>query len=336
MADRPKDESEREGKKLRVVPSEPKVPEDFEPEDFAPEDFGSDAEEVVMLRRREKRLAAQNPKDYPWTRRIVGFVIIAAAFIYGWKNLNRRSDELVRQHARETSLATKLPGTSETPANSVEKVDATESNTPTNKVGVQVVEYAKLDPKTMTTIAECTKGVNAFRQLDVGAKAAASGQATLESVFAPVMIETAGKARRSVALQNVRIRTKSGEEWRLHASPRTQGGQLYLKLFRVAPDGLPEPMAFPEEIKDLADAKLSDDAIHRFLKFSEVPGQAIEVERHESWSYPDKAGAQLILSDNQIFDIQVFMRDRFLACNRGARSGQPNVTCQCVDRGHGG
>jgi hypothetical protein len=325
VADRPKDESERDERKLRAVPDQPDVPEDF----------GSDAEEVVMLRRREKRLAAQQSKDYPWTRRILGFGIIAAAFFYGWKSLNHRTDEMVRQHDRENLIATKLPPSITATPSSVPKIDAKDSNAPTNIMIQEPLEKAKLDPKTMTTIAECTKGVDAFRLLDVGPRASASGESTLESVFSPVMLEQKSRARRSVALQNVRIRTKSGEEWRLHASPRTQGGQLFLKLFRVAQDGLPEAMPFPDEIKDLADARLSDEAVNRFLQFSETPGHAIEVERHEAWSYPDKAGLQLILSDNLIFDIQVFMRERFLACSRGAKAGVPSVTCQCVERGHG-
>lgn len=324
MADRPKDENERKERNLRAVPNQ----------SDAPEDFGSEAEEVVLLPRREQRLKAQNPKDYPWTRRFVGFAIIAAAFIFGWKSLNRRTEELVRQHARESWTVSVPPASVDQTAIAGKPSDLKDSNSTGTKTH-RSLELAKLDPKTMTTISECTKGVNAFRQLDVGPVAAAGGQATLESVFAPVLKEVKGQARRVVALQNVRIRTKNGEEWRLHASPQTQGGQLFLKLFRVAQDGLPESVEFPEEIKDLAGARLTDEAVHRFLSQSEHPGQAIEIERHEAWSYPEKVGAQLILSDDQIFDIQVFMRDRFLACNRGIKAGMPTVTCQCVERGHG-
>ncbi len=340
--DRPDDGSKNTGRRLTVVPN------DSAKHEMPPDQLTDAADvDVVFVRRREKRRAALKSRDYPWLRRFIGLGIIVGVFAYGWKTLDSRSEELRRQRARETRMAMRTAPPAGASLGAVETqsgalADATSAGGPppptlNQPLGAGPVDFerdeAVLDPKTMTTIGECTKGENAFRALDVGAKAAARGDATLESVFKPTLIEAKGRARRTVSLQNVRIRLKNGEELRLHGSPKTQSGQLYLTLFRVAADGLPEPAEFPEELKDLTDAPLSDEAVNRFLSLSETPGRALEIERHEAWSFTERAGAQLIVSGDQIFDIQVFMRERFLACSRGMKAGVPSVTCQCVERG---
>lgn len=333
MASDPPDDQDQQGKKskkplekgnpkLRVLPTALDL--------IDPENPGAEDEEVVLVRRIDKRLAARE-KDFPWVRRVLGFSVIALAFYLGWTMLNRKSEEILRIHAqqkkeearRDANYAAAHPS----PSASSEPILKPILN------GRDLVPSVALDGPTVAAIAECTKGVNAFRQLDLDPAKAAKGEATLETVMAPAFIESRGSARRTVNLQNIRIRAKNGEEWRLHASPKTQNGQLYLKLFRVASDGLPEEIPFPDSLKDLSESKLSDEAVQRFLQESNRPGEAIEIERHEAWSYPEKAGAQVILSDGKIFDLQVFMRDRFLACNRGSKAGEATISCKCVERG---
>ncbi len=293
---------------------------------------GSEEEDIVLQRRIDRRLEANAKSDYPWLRRIVGFAIIAAAFFYGWQMLNRQGVEVVKQREQEVANKTIAPetaGPSATPA----AVNPSK-NGMTASIATELADLppAKLDGSTLNTISECTKGANAFRLLDFNKKAIADGDATLESVFKPVLKAQSGIAKRTVQLQNVRIRTKKGEELRLHAVPKTQSGQLYLKLFRVADDGLPEEAEFPDAIKNLRDQPLSDHAVTEFLQISETPGRAIEVERHESWSFTEKAGAQVIWSNDQIFQLQVFMRSKFMSCSHGVRAGSASMNCKCIVR----
>lgn len=300
--------------------------------------ISSEGEDVVLVRRIDRRLEARAKSDRPWLRRIVGLLIIGAAFYYGWKILNRKSEEIIKFHAernrqllsQEQTLEAVAAATNrETPAPASEKPGPIST-------GPDLSLPVPLDAATVTTISECTKRVNAFRQIDLDPTKITNGEATIESIFSPVFnpdpARNATRSRRTVNLQNVRIRTKTGEELRLHAAPKTQTGRLYLKLFRVANDGLPEEIAFPAAIKDLDGQPLSETAVTRFLMLSENPGRALEVERHESWSYPEKAGAQVIWSGDRIYDMQVFMPDKFLACSRGDRAGQPTMNCKCVDR----
>lgn len=318
MADKPKDES-KDRRNLRVVSAEDKQIE-----------LPPDVDEVeILVRRIDKKLEEQNKGDLPWVRRIVGFLIIGAAFYFGWKMLDDRAQDLAK-HTKPPGLSPvgESPGTTKSDSildQSSPAMATLEEVTP--------LAPAPLDAATVTMISECTKGVNAFRMLDLDREKTTKGEATLESIFQPVFLEKAGSVRRTKLLQNVRIRAKNGEEWRLHASPQKQNGALSLQLFRVANDGLPEKIQFPDELKDLENAPLTDEAVKRFLGEAQVPGRAIEIERHEAWSYPDRAGAQLIWSDDMIFDIQVFMRDRFLACNRGLKAGAPQVLCKCVSHG---
>lgn len=287
-------------------------------------------EEEVLVRRIDRRLEPK--RDYPWLRRIIGFTIIASAFFFGWKSLNRQTDAILKYRAQNQALH---PQGTATPAPL--KQDDTKKQNVSGMTAPIATEYgvdmpAPLDGPTLNTISECTKGANAFRNLNFDREKIASGDATLETVFTPVFVATKGQSKRTVQLQNVRIRTKTGEELRLHGSPQTQNGLLYLKLFKVLDDGLPAEADFPEAIKDLKDQPLSDYAISRFLLLSETPGRALEVERHEAWSYPEKAGAQVIWSGDRIFELQVFMRGKFLACSRGMKSNLPNISCKCVDR----
>ncbi len=302
-------------------------------------DAGHDAENItaddenapVFVRRLEKRLENARKGDRPWIRRIVGGLVILLTFYIGWRMLDAQREAIAAHLKKRAAQEARMNGgtgsvTSTTPSAPV----------PTPAVILKpVVENTPvsvpLTAETLDQIAECTKGSNPFRQLHL--KADAQNPATLESVFAPVLIsERNGVARSSLNLQNVRMRVKGGEEWRLHAAPKTQNGALHMKLFRVAPDGLPEEIPFPPELADLADQPVNESAIARFLTLSVTPGQAIEIERHESWSFPEKAGAQVIWSGNQMFDLQVFMKEKFLACSRGAKAGEPQVICKCIDR----
>lgn len=294
---------------------------------------GSEEEEVVLQRRIDRRLEANAKSDFPWLRRIVGLAIIAAAFFYGWRMLNSQSAEIVKHRVQE--VANQMPAPEPTPEPLATPPSVNPSkNGMTAPIATELADLqpAKLDGSTLNTIVECTKGAHAFRLLDLDKQTIADGSASLESLFKPVLVPQSGVAKRSVQLQNVRIRLKNGDELRLHAAPKTQSGQLHLKLFRVADDGLPEEFEFPDAIKDLKDQPLSDHAVTKFLQLSETPGRAIEVERHETWSFPEKAGAQVIWSNDQIYELQVFMRNKFMSCSHGVRAGVASMNCKCIDR----
>lgn len=281
----------------------------------------------VFVRRLDRRLAKAREGDRPWLRRAVGLLVIVIAFYVGWRMMDRETDEIIRhvktQYHRPSEPTGRVGGSdtsSTAPTPSVILKPAVES----------LPDLVPLTGETLNQIADCTKGVNAFRRLAL--KTETTSPATLESVFFPVLVSEPGVARSTVNLQNVRMRSKNGEEWRLHAAPKTQDGKLHMKFFRVASDGLPEELPFPESLQDLADQPINEAAIARFLSLAATPGQAIEIERHEAWSFPETAGAQVIWSGSQIMDLQVFMKDRFLACARGSKAGEPQVICKCVDR----
>lgn len=292
-----------------------------------------DSGDEVIVRRIDKRLAKRDETDLPWLRRIVGFAIIIGAFWYGWTMMNQKSAELIQQTKREAALSRVSPttDTSKTSSSLIPLPGPQDSKAPPEKSPPAVAVL--LDPQSLTTISECTKGVNAFRGLDLNASVAASGTASLESVLKPVLVARKGLVRRSIQLQNIRIKTKTGEELRLHAAPKTQGGDLYMSLFRVAGDGLPEEVPFPKELAELKEKKVDEASIAKFLTLSETPGHALAIERHEAWSFPEKNGLQIIFGDDLIYDLQVFMPDRFLACSRGVRADAPAVICKCVQRG---
>lgn len=288
-----------------------------------------DSGDEVIVRRIDKRLAKREETDLPWVRRIVGFAIIIGAFWYGWTMMNQKSAKLIQQTKREAALSRVSP-TTDTSQSSTSLLPLDSKSPPEKPPAATAV---LLDQQNLTLISECTKGVNAFRGLDLNASVAAAGTASLESVLKPVLVMRKGLVRRSVQLQNIRIKTKTGDELRLHAAPRTQGGDLYMSLFRVAGDGLPEEIPFPKELTDLKDKKFDELSLAKFLTLSETPGHALAVERHEAWSFPEKSGLQIIFNDNLIYDLQVFMPERFLACSRGVRGDAPTVICKCVERG---
>ena len=103
-----------------------------------------------------------------------------------------------------------------------------------------------------------------------------------------------------------------------------------MQLFRVASDGLPEEIEFPDDLKDLKTSTLTDAAVARFLKHANPPGTALEVERHEAWSFQKGAGAQVISVNGAILDLQVYAKGKFLACNREMKLA--TVLCKCIDR----
>lgn len=314
--------------------------------DFDRDPDHDSAEDEIIVRRIDERLARRDQSDLPWLRRIVGASIIVGAFWYGWTELNRKSDEIVQRTKREAarkliavpegkSAAGVFSGIS--PESKLGQAVSTNVSANASEVSdlappLESKPSVFLSPESLTTISKCTKGVPAFRRMDLGG--ATSGGSSLESVFKPVLTTASGRARRSVQLQNLRIRTKAGEELRLHASPKTQKGELYLSLFRVAKDGLPEEIPFPPEIADLSGQKVDDAKIAKFLSLSELPGRALAIERHEAWSFPENVGLQIISSDDQIYDLQAFMPNRFLACSRGLSAGLATVNCKCVERGN--
>lgn len=335
-----KNGSDQDKPKLRSVPRDTidKTLEEISEEigDTNTQPTSPDEGAPVFVRRLEKRLAKSAASDRPWLRRVVGFAVIAFALFLGWRMMDSKSEEHLRHMKRQQARqAREDAGRAALPA------ELRPAPVPTPAVVLKPVVESMPAPvpltgETLNQIADCTKGVNAFRQLEL--KPEANKPATLESVFAPVFIlennhsEKNRIARSNLNLQNVRMRTKSGEEWRLHASPKTQNGTLHMKLFRVAPDGLPEEISFPPELQDLADQPINEAAIARFLSLSATPGQALEIERHESWSFPEKAGAQVIWSGDQMFDLQVFMKEKFLACARGEKAGDSQIICKCIDR----
>ncbi|MDX9731969.1 MAG: hypothetical protein RBT63_09375, partial [Bdellovibrionales bacterium] len=211
--------------------------------DLGPEQLGPEPEEVVLERRIDRRLAQQQAGDWPWVRRLVGLIIIVGAFVLGWRMLAERSAEVIRLSERSKAVVPPLSGaiadtTGET--SEVIQVDSTPQDThdhgDANVLGRVVspvrMERAILDSREANTIADCTKGQDAFRQIDLNAGTIAAGQATLETVFAPVVSSnrtvntelSSGRAKRTLQMQNVRILDAKGQELRLHAAPRTQDG----------------------------------------------------------------------------------------------------------------
>lgn len=281
-------------------------------------------EDVVIDRRIDKRLRNLEATDRPWLRRIVGSLIILISAYAGWKMMGARTEEVKREMVRlQGQIPAPTPATSSSPTLNA----ASESKTQAF-ARAQVEGGALVDTEAANTISECTKGVDAFRNLKLDAASVATGQLSLEQVFSPVLREERGLAKRVTSLENIHIRTRDGKELRLHITPRDQKGRLYAQLFRVADDGLPEEMDFPETLVDLKTNPITKDLRFKFLQLADPPGVPLETERHESWSFADKSGAQLIVANDFIFDMQVFTKDRFLACVRA----QGKSVCKCVDK----
>lgn len=289
-------------------------------------------EDVVLERRIDKRLRRIEETDMPWTRRVVGGAIIALALFLGWRMMVNRAAHEIERVAEEKGHHRLPEATSATdPATNQTASLQAEVATGNSAEKAVAVDLAVVDQATLETISECTKGDDAFRLLKTRPNDFSEAQpATLENAFAPIFDAKAQKTKRQLSLQNVKIMTATGEEWRLHAATETQKGKLGLKLFRVAGDGLPEEIDFPADLQDLKGATLTDEAVARFLKHANPPGEALEVERHEAWSFQKGAGAQVISVNGAILDLQVYAKGKFLACNREMKNA--SVLCKCIDR----
>lgn len=280
--------------------------------------------DVVIERRIDRRLRELETGDRPWLRRFVGAFIILASVYFGWEMMGSRVDQVQEEVTR---LKVQIPAPTPAPKPSV---GLAESQTKNSEPGLSDLATggALIDVQTATTIAECTKGVDAFRLLNLDANAVSKGALTLEQTFSTVLKEERGRVKRTTTLENIRVRTRDGRELRLHITPRDQKGRLFAQLFQVADDGLPEEIDFPAALSDLKTEPISNQMRLQFLQLADPPGVPIETERHESWSFADKSGVQLIVANDFIFDIQVFTKDRFLAC---ARANGKSV-CKCVDK----
>lgn len=283
-------------------------------------------EEIVLERRIERRLRELETSDRPWLRRIVGSLIIVLSIYVGWKLMGSRI-----QHVQEevTRLRDQIPAPTPAPKPS-DGLASPQGPTvaPAPELADLATGGARLDVDAATTISECTNGVDAFRLLNLDAGQIAQGTLTLEQAFAPVLKEERGRVKRTTTLENIRIRTRDGRELRLHVTPRDQKGRLFAQLFQVASDGLPEEVEFPTSLASLKTNPITNEMRLQFLQFADPPGVPVETERHESWSFADKSGVQLIVSNDFIFDMQVFTKDRFLACVRA----NGRSVCKCIDK----
>lgn len=285
-----------------------------------------DGEVVVFERRLEKRLRAIHETDRPWLRKVLGVLIILGTFYLGMKSIANRAKEDKARY-EESMRARGLDP--HAPAPPEEKLAADEPR-PTPKPLIAVV-----NDEALALIGDCTKASDGFRLLALRQKA--DSPMTLDSVFAPVLAKSAG-ARQQLTLQNVKIKTKRGAEWRLHAAPQGESGDLKLQLFHLADDGLPEALEpgmadFPFGLEPLIGAKLTSASVEKFLAFADPPGVASEIERRESWSLAGGAGIQIVRLNGHIVDLQAQARGKFLACTQEARPravDEPQVLCKCI------
>lgn len=259
----------------------------------------------VIERRADRRRRLMEQADSPMLRRIVGGAIIAATLYYGL--FGTRSFE--RRNSRKAPGAEAADQLKQ-PVLTLPNLSLKPTSTPIDNIGLYE-KLNQLSPETIATISDCTKGVDSLRLIDLKA-------ANLDQVFAPTLPKN-----RRLELQNVRIHVPSGKEWRLHANPEGQAGELRFKLFQVAQDGLPESIPFPPELHDLAGAKWTAEGVEQFKKL----GRLIEEESHEIYSFRDKTGIQMIRINGVILDMQIFMGERFLACSRDRSRGV--TICQC-------
>lgn len=273
------------------------------------DESGESGDKNMIERRVDRRRRLMEQADSPTLRRIVGGVIIAATLYYGL--FGSRSFE--RRAANKTA-ADESSGQLKQPVLTLPNLSLSATPAPVESRG-PVEKVSPLSADTIATISECTKGVDSLRLIDLKA-------AVLDQILAPAL-----SGKRRLELQNVRIQIPSGREWRLHASPEGQAGELRFKLFQVAKDGLPESIPFPTEISALKGAAWSPEAIEQFKKL----GRVIEEENHEIYSFRDKTGIQMIRVNGAILDAQVFMGNRFLACSRDRARG--NTLCQCKKTG---
>lgn len=291
------------------------------------------SEDLVYERRLERRLRRIQEADRPWLRRTVGVLIILITLFVGWRLIVARNQEIVELHRQSTREFVHEKMVEKNGSDSKD-VSSEKSDTVDGFEAMQSIE-AFLDAPTVTTIAECTKGVDAFRLLNVSKESVAKGEATLDTVFAPVLQPKLAGAKRQVNLLNIRILDQSGKEIRLHVLPEGESGKLRTKLFGVDLDGLPDPeVRFSEEIEKLRGIPYSEEVERTFLKFGQRPGKLLETELHESFSYRDRSGLQIIRSNGRISELQVFANKKFLACTKrkSAINRDTTVDCKCLDR----
>ena len=291
------------------------------------------SEDVVYERRLERRLRRIHEGDRPWLRRTVGVLIILITLVVGWRLIVARNQEILelhRQSRREFEqakiLEEKGSDSKEVSTSKSDQVDTVEAMAPIE---------AFLDAPAVTTIAECTKGVDAFRLLNLSKESVSKGEATLDTVFMPVLDPKLQGVKRQVNLLNIRILDINGKEIRLHVVPEGESSKLRTKLFGVDSEGLPDPeVRFSEEIEKLRDIPYTVEVEKTFLKFGQSPGKLLETESHESFSYRDRSGVQIIRSNGRISELQVFANKKFLACTRrkSASNRDTAVDCKCLDR----
>lgn len=276
--------------------------------------------EQAIERRAERRRRLMAQTDSPVLRRVVGGLIIVATIyygLYGPRSYERGTTDKVTSKTIDQGRTGKpqppvftLPGIGlKTPAPAQSGAGEAPDNGRVNQ------KVSALNAETLATISDCTKGIDSFRLIDLKAT-------TLDQVLAPVLPK-----KLQMELHNVRMQIATGREWRLHASPEGQAGGLRFKLFQVAAAGLPEPISFPPELSQLQNAPWSADAIEQFKKI----GKLIEEETHETYSFRDKTGIQLIRVNGAILDLQAFLGARFLACSRDRARG--STLCQCKKTG---
>lgn len=291
------------------------------------------SEEVVYERRLERRLRRIHEGDRPWLRRAVGVSVILITLVVGWRLIVARNQEIVEMH-RQSQLEFEQAKMLEANGSDSKEVSSAKSEI-AERVETLVPIEAFLDGPAVTTIAECTKGVDAFRLLNLSKESVSKGEATLDSVFAPVLEPKLPGVKRQVNLLNIRILDVTGKEIRLHVVPDGESSKLRTKLFGVDSDGLPDPeVRLSEEIEKLRDIPYTVEVEKAFLKFGQSPGKLLETESHESFSYRDRSGVQIIRSNGRISELQVFANKKFLACTRrNSASGRDTaVDCKCLDR----
>lgn len=287
------------------------------------------SEDVVYERRLERRLRRIRENDRPWLRKVIGVLVILTSIFVGWRLIVARNQQIVemhRQSQRDYQAQTSPGNLGPNPTGSVaEQEPPLESRSP----------EAYLDIPTANIISECTKGVDAFRLLNLSGEMLSKGEATLDSVFAPVLEAKSTGVKRQVNLLNIRIRDKSGAEVRMHAVPEGESGKLRTKLFGVDAEGLPDDEAkFSAEIEKFRDVAYTAAIEKEFLKLGESPGVLLETESHEVFTYRDRSGVQVIRSNGKIAELQVFAKQKFLACSKRLEANRhaATVECKCLDR----
>lgn len=297
-------------------------------------------EEVVFERRLERRLRRIHEGDRPWLRRFIGVTIILISIFLSWRIVVSRNQQIVemyhqseREFQEQERRKKEQAGAQLDPALGPNPTGPSQDHAtvPEDVVAVE----AFLDVPTANTISECTKGVDAFRLLNLSSDVLSKGEATLDSVFAPALEAKALGVKRQVNLLNIRIRDAAGVEVRMHAVPDGESGKLRTKLFGADAEGLPDDEAkFSTEIEKFRDIPYTAAIEKEFLKLGKHPGSLLETETHEVFTYRDRSGIQVIRSNGKIAELQVFAQKKFLACSKrtGKSRHAATVECKCLDR----